>query len=50
MVRAFSIYINTGNEQDDKDITSIFIDLVSFLPDGVIFKFIKKSRLESKEW
>ena len=46
--RIFEIHVDTGIEQDDKDITSIFIDLVAFMPMGVTFSFVKGNRDKGK--
>ena len=41
MKRTFEVHIDTGNDDDDKTITDMFIDLFSYMPSGVTFKFLK---------
>lgn len=39
MTREFIVKIDTGNEEDDKQISETLINLLSLMPEGVTYKF-----------
>lgn len=40
-MKKIEITINTGNLQDDEDLLSMFVNMVSHMHDGITFKILK---------